>query len=116
MSPSADPRPEGDQRFVYTPTDEVWDEMLAEPGVPRAHWAPVVRWLRAQGQTEMARRWEHGRRLIHENGVTYNVYGDPRGMDRPWELDPIPLVLDSAEWETLRAALAQRTYLLDAIL
>ena len=25
------------------------------------------------------RRWEHARRLIHENGVTHNVYGDPNG-------------------------------------
>ena len=29
-------------------------------------------------------------RLIRDNGVTYNVYGDPRGMHRPWEPDPMP--------------------------
>ena len=28
-------------------------------------------------------------KLLRENGVTYNVYGDPRGTDRPWELDPV---------------------------
>jgi uncharacterized circularly permuted ATP-grasp superfamily protein/uncharacterized alpha-E superfamily protein len=92
------------------------DEMLESPGKTRAHWGPVVRSLRELGAAELARRWELGRRLIHENGVTYNVYGDPRGMDRPWELDPIPLALASSEWETLRAALSQRARLLDAIL
>ena len=45
------------------------------------------------GPQELARRWEQARRLLRENGVTYNVYGDPRGTDRPWELDPLPLLL-----------------------
>ena len=68
------------------------------------------------GPQEMARRWSQARRLIHENGVTYNVYGDPQGMDRPWELDAIPLVVASAEWRALEGALAQRARLLNSIL
>ena len=40
------------------------------------------------------------RRIIHENGVTHNVYGDPNGLDRPWNLDLIPLLIPSAEWQT----------------
>ena len=54
--------------------------------------------------------------MIHENGVTYNVYGDPQGMERPWELDPVPQVIGAAEWARLEAALAQRARLLDALL
>ena len=34
-------------------------------------------------------------REIRENGVTYNVYADPQGADRPWELDPLPLLLSA---------------------
>ncbi len=115
-SPSADPRADADRRLAYTPTADVWDEMLAAPGEPRPHWRPLVRWLRGQGQSEMERRWDLGRRLIHENGVTYNVYGDPRGMHRPWELDALPLVVSSAEWSRLEHALAQRAHLLNLIL
>lgn len=115
-SPSAGSRPDADRRLAYTPTADVWDEMLAAPGEPRPHWRPLVRWLRGQGQSEMARRWDLGRRLIHENGVTYNVYGDPRGMHRPWELDALPLVVSSAEWSRLDHALAQRAHLLNLVL
>jgi len=115
-SPSADPRADADRRLAYTPTADVWDEMLVAPGEPRPHWRPLVRWLRGQGQNEMARRWELGRRLIHENGVTYNVYGDPRGMHRPWELDALPLVVSSSEWSRLEHALAQRAHLLNLVL
>jgi uncharacterized circularly permuted ATP-grasp superfamily protein/uncharacterized alpha-E superfamily protein len=115
-SPSADPRPDADRSLGYAPTEDVWDEMLVAPGQPRPHWTPVVRWLRGQGRTEMARRWEQGRRLIHENGVTYNVYGDPRGMHRPWELDAVPLVVSPGEWSKLDHALAQRAHVLNLVL
>jgi uncharacterized circularly permuted ATP-grasp superfamily protein len=54
--------------------------------------------------------------MIHENGVTYNVYGDPRGMDRPWELDAIPMIIPPEEWSTLETALVQRAHLLNAVL
>lgn len=115
-SSPTDSRADAEPRLAYAPAADVWDEMLAAPGQPRPHWAPVVRWLRVQGRTEMARRWEQGRRLIHENGVTYNVYGDPRGMHRPWELDAVPLVVSSGEWSRLERALAQRAHVLNLVL
>ena len=56
------------------------------------------------------------RRLIIENGVTYNVYADPQGRDRPWQLDPLPLLIDHREWRELEAGLKQRAQLLNALL
>jgi uncharacterized circularly permuted ATP-grasp superfamily protein/uncharacterized alpha-E superfamily protein len=94
----------------------VHDEMLAAPDEPRPHWAAFVRSLAGLGPQEIARRWEQARRLIHDNGVTYNVYGDPQGMDRPWELDALPLLIGTEEWRELEAALAQRALLLNLVL
>src|SRR5262249_7992379 len=54
--------------------------------------------------------------LIRENGVTYRVYGDPRGQYRPWQLDPLPLLIPPAEAAVLEAGLIQRARLLEAIL
>ena len=68
------------------------------------------------GEEEVRRRWEEAQDLIRQNGVTYNVYGDPRGTDRPWQLDPIPLLMSPAEWRVLEAGLIQRASLLDMIL
>ena len=53
-----------------------------------------MRWT-SWASPELTRRWEDARQLIRENGVTYNVYGDPRGLDRPWQLDPIPLLISA---------------------
>ena len=48
--------------------------------------------------------------------MTYNVYRDPQGMDRPWELDMIPLLIPPAEWAQIETALAQRARLLNLVL
>ncbi|HYB12642.1 MAG TPA: circularly permuted type 2 ATP-grasp protein, partial [Myxococcota bacterium] len=103
-------------QLEYDALPQHYDEMLAGPGAPRAHWLPFVRSVAKLGQEELGRRWEQAQRLIHENGVTYNVYGDPRGMDRPWELDPFPLLISSLEWERLSSALAQRARVLNRLL
>ncbi len=64
----------------------------------------------------MKQRWHEAKHLIRENGVTYNVYGDPQGMDRPWELDPIPLLISPNDAASLESGLVQRANLLDLIL
>ena len=35
---------------------------------------------------------------IYENGVTYNVYGDEQGLNRPWRLGVIPNIIPYDEW------------------
>ena len=55
-------------------------------------------------------------RQIRENGITYNVYADPKGADRPWEVDPLPLLIAPAEWAEIEAGIAQRADLLNRVL
>jgi uncharacterized circularly permuted ATP-grasp superfamily protein/uncharacterized alpha-E superfamily protein len=55
-------------------------------------------------------------REIRENGITYNVYADPQGMDRPWEVDPLPLLLSAQEWQTIEEGVTQRAELLNRVL
>jgi uncharacterized circularly permuted ATP-grasp superfamily protein/uncharacterized alpha-E superfamily protein len=82
----------------------------------RPHWQQFVDAMESLGGDEIRRRWEESQDLIRQNGVTYNVYGDPRGTDRPWQLDPIPLLMSPAEWRVLEEGLIQRATLLDMIL
>jgi uncharacterized circularly permuted ATP-grasp superfamily protein/uncharacterized alpha-E superfamily protein len=94
-----------------------YDELVDAQGVMRAHWRPLVERLRADESPDAVRRsLELTRRLIVENGVTYNVYADPQGADRPWALDPLPFVLPTAEWRAIEAGVAQRARLLNALL
>ena len=89
----------------YPQTAGVYDEMSAAPGVLRPHWDAFIHSLSALGDQELARRWHTARQRIRENGVTYNVYGDPLGMDRPWNLDAIPLMIPPSEWRAVGSRL-----------
>ncbi len=100
----------------YQPLPGIYDETFAAPGELRPWWRPFVESMNAMGPAELGRRWEQAQRLIRENGVTYNVHGDPQGKDRPWELDAIPLLLPAAEWSGLATGLIQRARLLNLIL
>ena len=75
-----------------------WDEMRAPDGAVRPHWQVLDGALKAFGPGEMWRRWEQARQLIRQHGVTFNVYGDPRGLERPWPLDPVPVLLSADEF------------------
>ena len=100
---------------AYRVYQRAYDEVFTAAGERRPHWDAVVSFLETLGSKGLARSWEQARRMIHENGVTFNVYGDPQGMDRPWQLDAIPWVIPEAEWQHLEVALEQRARLLNAI-
>jgi uncharacterized circularly permuted ATP-grasp superfamily protein/uncharacterized alpha-E superfamily protein len=97
------------------PTDR-FDEMLDASGRPRAHWARFADTLGEGSPQRLRERLESVEREVRDAGLTYNMYGDPRGAERPWVLDPLPLVLPPEEWACLEAGVAQRARLLDAVL
>jgi uncharacterized circularly permuted ATP-grasp superfamily protein/uncharacterized alpha-E superfamily protein len=111
-----DSQPGAPTGFEYAGLPSFRDELLAADGAQRPHWQPFLRALQALGVTQLTRRWEDAKQMLRENGVTYNVYGDPRSIDRPWQLDPVPLLISPAEANILEGGLVQRARLLDAIL
>jgi uncharacterized circularly permuted ATP-grasp superfamily protein/uncharacterized alpha-E superfamily protein len=99
----------------YLPHIPTMDEMLEQDGSLRAHWRPFVSIMDDLGREEILARSNQARRIIRENGVTHNVYGDSEGLARPWNLDLLPLLFQSAEWSTLSDSLSQRARLLNAL-
>jgi uncharacterized circularly permuted ATP-grasp superfamily protein/uncharacterized alpha-E superfamily protein len=101
---------------IYLSDTRRYDELLDSTGAVRPHWRPLIDALASNGAEAVRRGVELARRLIVENGVTYNVYADPQGRDRPWVLDPLPVLLTAAEWREIELGVAQRARLLDALL
>jgi uncharacterized circularly permuted ATP-grasp superfamily protein/uncharacterized alpha-E superfamily protein len=93
-----------------------FDEVRGDNGAVRTHYAKLFGALDELGATELGRRRDSCERLVNEQGITYNVYGDARSMERPWQLDPVPFVIPADEWKVLEAGLVQRTTLLNRIL
>jgi uncharacterized circularly permuted ATP-grasp superfamily protein/uncharacterized alpha-E superfamily protein len=100
----------------YSGDTRRYDELLERTGGVRAHWRPLIERLSLDWPDAARRSVELARRLVVENGVTYNVYADPQGRDRPWPLDPLPLLLTAAEWRGIEAGVQQRARALDALL
>jgi uncharacterized circularly permuted ATP-grasp superfamily protein/uncharacterized alpha-E superfamily protein len=108
--------PDSATTWRYSPPIDCYDELFDAAGVPRPAWEKPVAMFSRLGSAELRRRWEQARQLLHEHGVSYDAYGDPDGVARPWNLSPIPIVLGSVEWQNVSKGLAQRARLLAAIL
>jgi uncharacterized circularly permuted ATP-grasp superfamily protein/uncharacterized alpha-E superfamily protein len=101
---------------AYPPAAARYDEMLEAPARPRAHWKPLFDELVITPPELLRERALEIERQVRENGVTYNVYTDPAGTDRPWDLDLLPQILPHDEWAGIAAAVTQRAGLLNRLL
>jgi len=79
-------------------------------------WKQLLANVESLGTAELKNRQQELLKLLQENGVTYNVYGDTNGLNRPWLLDTIPLVISAAEWRGVERGMKQRAYVLNKVL
>ena len=91
-----------------------WDEMVDPTRGVRETWRDVGSVLRLLGPAGLADQRRTVTKLLAQDGVTYRPHGSD--LDQPWALDPVPMLLDEADWARLEPALVQRTELLDLIL
>ena len=83
--------------------------LAAVPGLP----TPAVgrassRHLGRDGFDDLDRRTVNLQRQVRDNGVTYNVYADADGPQRPWSLDLFPLIITPDSWRQIEAGVLQR--------
>ncbi|ABM36381.1 circularly permuted type 2 ATP-grasp protein [Polaromonas naphthalenivorans] len=100
----------------YPASPDSFDEMLDASSQPRAHWRTLLDSLAHEAPDVMRKRTESVRRQVRENGVTYNVYTDDKGMQRPWDLNVLPMILPHDEWAGIEAAVIQRATLMNRLL
>jgi uncharacterized circularly permuted ATP-grasp superfamily protein/uncharacterized alpha-E superfamily protein len=94
----------------------IYDEMYATENKALPYWERFMTALESMGSEKLELRRKEAQRLLRENGVTYNVYGDSQNLTRPWRLDPVPLLISSEEWQEIETGLKQRAELLNLIL
>ncbi|MBO9700809.1 MAG: circularly permuted type 2 ATP-grasp protein [Sporocytophaga sp.] len=99
----------------YISKQPSYNELLDEDGNMYPHWKEFSEVYKTLGYEEFLNRNQYLQKLLQENGVTYNVYGDPTGQSRTWNLDPIPFLMDNKEWKKIESGLKQRAHLLDLI-
>jgi len=107
-----------------------FDEAFDHSGQPRPNWSVVVHAVGSLEPAVLHERQRDADRLLDAEGAGHLVHelAFDRGTDRhgvsasarvesrPWRLDPLPFVLDAAEFAVLSNAAVQRMRLLEALL
>ena len=79
-------------------------------------WQCFFDFLGTSGFADLNQRTAALKKQIRDNGVTYNVYADANGPQRPWSLDLFPLIISAGDWTHIEAGIQQRARLLNAIM
>jgi uncharacterized circularly permuted ATP-grasp superfamily protein/uncharacterized alpha-E superfamily protein len=93
-----------------------YDEMLSADGSLNEPWKEFIDILNSKSKQTIDGIVSETNRILQDNGVTYNIHGDPEGINRPWKLDPVPLIIGENDWAVIEKGLKQRAKLLNFIL
>ncbi|WP_108718872.1 circularly permuted type 2 ATP-grasp protein [Miniimonas sp. S16] len=88
------------------------DEMLQSTGAAREAWALMAELAGLSDGVQLADRARDVAGLLQDSGVRQGAGPE----ERPWLLDPIPVLFDEHEWAHVEAGLEQRALLLDHLL
>nr|WP_114970778.1 circularly permuted type 2 ATP-grasp protein [Rhodoferax ferrireducens] len=79
-------------------------------------WRQFFENMEDDGTVNLDHRTSSLERQIRDNGVTYNVYADEGGPQRPWSLDLFPLIIEPDSWQQIEAGVLQRMRLLERLI
>jgi uncharacterized circularly permuted ATP-grasp superfamily protein/uncharacterized alpha-E superfamily protein len=99
---------------AYRPLPDTPDELIGADGQPRDYWVKFLSGLSELAADELEKRFELATRHIRDTGVSYRIYGED--SERTWPINPMPLLLGSAEWRHIVDGVQQRASLLEALL
>ena len=94
--------------------DASWGENATGPMTSR--WQQFFDAMQDDDLGDLSQRAASLARQIRDNGVTYNVYSDTGGPQRPWSLDLFPLILSPTEGARIEQGVRQRMRLLDRVM
>lgn len=102
-------------RAAPLPGSGAYAEAFAPGGEVRPHWEYLLGSLAELSDAERGIRQKMVERILRDDGVTYNDY-TTGGSGRDWRLDPVPLLLDSREWQNIESGVRERAELLNLVL
>src|SRR5207237_2129761 len=100
----------------YTRHPAAWDELFGADGQPHAHCRLLVDRLGALETEHFQQRRASADLAFINQGITFSVYSDRRGVEKIFPFDLIPRPIPAAEWQALEAGLAQRIRALNLFL
>jgi uncharacterized circularly permuted ATP-grasp superfamily protein/uncharacterized alpha-E superfamily protein len=97
------------------PAHEATDNLTA-PADLAAVWRQFFEHIDDSDPQALDHKLRNLEHQIRDNGVTYNVYAEEAGPQRPWALDLFPLIIEPSHWQHIEAGVLQRMRLLEAVM
>jgi len=92
----------------YDPHPRAWDELFQRDLQPHPHCQALVNWLGQLGIDDFQLRRQNADLVFINQGITFSVYADRRGVEKIFPFDLIPRPIAAKEWRTLETGLLQR--------
>ena len=116
QNPSANGKPAAPLFAGYRTHPKAWDELFAEPGLAHKHSRLILDRLGRLQASEFQERRTSADLVFVNEGITFSVYSDRRGVEKIFPFDLIPRPVAAAEWAVLEAGLVQRIQALNLFL
>jgi len=100
----------------YRPHASAWDELFDATGQPHVHCRTLVDRLGELRVDEFQQRRAGADLVFTNQGITFSVYSDRRGVEKIFPFDLIPRTVAASEWTRLEAGLQQRIAALNLFL
>src|SRR5579872_1786787 len=97
-------------------TNGFYDEMFDASGQPRPHYRKLYQRITAMSAADYTRRVHLADLTLVNQGITFVVYGDERGTEKPFPFDLIPRIIPADDWDQIDRGLKQRLTALNAFL
>ena len=101
--------------FIYPSPQAGMDEAYDHEGGIRPHWRYLLHSLQTLGHDAIEDRQKKTRRILRDDGATYKIYDEP-DANQSWQLNPIPLLINSDEWSQIETSLVERAELFNLLL
>jgi uncharacterized circularly permuted ATP-grasp superfamily protein/uncharacterized alpha-E superfamily protein len=102
--------------LTYNCRPGLLDDACTEEGSVKPEWEYMLGSLRDLGAEVLREREQKARRILRDDGATYNIYSGDGGPSSSWELDPVPYIIGSEDWARIEAGLLERSELFNLIL
>jgi len=99
----------------YTCPSGIWDEMCDE-GVIRNHYSKLISTFSQLDVPALRQKDLLAGELFMNQGITFTVYSDNKGIERIFPFDIIPRIITGKEWDTVEKGIKQRLKALNLFL
>ena len=100
----------------YSAHATAWDELFDRTGTPHPHCVALVERLGKLSHPEFQSMRSGADLAFVNQGITFSVYSDRRGVEKIFPFDLIPRTIPAGEWALLETGLVQRVRALNLFL